>query len=542
VDLVREKARIPELEFMFKHTLTQEAAYNSLLVERRKVFHQKVGEALEELFVDRIEEFLGILAYHFSSANSLEKAGEYLSRAGDKAAADVAFEEAIEYFKHAKEIYTQLDNPVMVGQLETRLGYSHWAIGDRQSSLESLQSALSILETTDKPFELAEVLTEISRIHMVASEYDQALVWGERALELAERHGMQQIIAHALNTIGCAIASKGDMKKGLSKITESLHIALELDLRMDIYRAYFNRGEHFAAAGQYKEAIADYSEFYKYAQSKNDALRQPVGLMQMAQINWICGHWAQALDQISQFNDEFFVGIWNVWAHFYASKMDNDLGQFEKALDRLEKLLDVALRSEEIQTSVPYLGEMARAYGALGRENETNRVIEQYLDLIDGSPYFDELSIAPILFSCRWFAERKTEDSLVKCRESVERLEKALKQAPIPETKASLAEGKGVLALAEGQHAHAVDYFQNAQVNWGSVGRPYDQARALRELGRAQTTVKDVEAAKNNYTRAGELIDSLASQLIDSEIRESFLASELVENIGREKTALEAAS
>nr|NIM93758.1 AAA family ATPase [Anaerolineales bacterium] len=74
LDLVRERARIPELEYMFKHTLTQEAAYNSLLHERRKVFHLKVGEALEELFPDRVEEFSGIMAYHFEAAESNEKA------------------------------------------------------------------------------------------------------------------------------------------------------------------------------------------------------------------------------------------------------------------------------------------------------------------------------------------------------------------------------------------------------------------------------------------------------------------------------------
>ena len=64
-DLVREKSILPELEYMFKHSLTQEAAYNSLLLERRKEFHRRVGEALEGLFADRKEQYLGLLAHHF---------------------------------------------------------------------------------------------------------------------------------------------------------------------------------------------------------------------------------------------------------------------------------------------------------------------------------------------------------------------------------------------------------------------------------------------------------------------------------------------
>ncbi len=68
MDLVREKTCLPELEYIFKHSLTQEAAYNSLLLERRREFHRRVGEALEKLFADRKEQFLGLLAHHFEAA------------------------------------------------------------------------------------------------------------------------------------------------------------------------------------------------------------------------------------------------------------------------------------------------------------------------------------------------------------------------------------------------------------------------------------------------------------------------------------------
>ena len=72
------------------------------------------------------------------------------------------------------------------------------------------------------------------------------------------------------------------------------------------------------------------------------------------------------------------------------------------------------------------------------------------------------------------------------------------------------------------------------------MGRPYDHARALRELGRALASGKDVETAKVCYARAAGILDSLAALLIDNEIRSSFLASELVANIRQEQAALEA--
>jgi class 3 adenylate cyclase/tetratricopeptide (TPR) repeat protein len=106
-DLVRENTRRPELEYIFKHSLTQEAAYNSLLIERRKEFHQKVGEALEKLFADRAEEFYGLLAHHFDAAGERAKAIDYLIKAGDKSRLEDAHEEAIKYYRRAIEMLNQ---------------------------------------------------------------------------------------------------------------------------------------------------------------------------------------------------------------------------------------------------------------------------------------------------------------------------------------------------------------------------------------------------------------------------------------------------
>jgi ABC-type oligopeptide transport system substrate-binding subunit/class 3 adenylate cyclase len=102
-DLVREKAVRPELEYIFKHSLAQEAAYHSLLLERRREFHRRVGEALETLFPDRREEFYGLLAHHFDRAEQVEKAVHYLVAAGDKARMEDALPEAARFYRRAVE-------------------------------------------------------------------------------------------------------------------------------------------------------------------------------------------------------------------------------------------------------------------------------------------------------------------------------------------------------------------------------------------------------------------------------------------------------
>jgi ABC-type oligopeptide transport system substrate-binding subunit len=124
-DLVREKRRRPELEYIFKHSLTQEAAYNSLLIERRKDFHRKVGEALEQLFADRAEEFYGLLAHHFDAAGEHGKAIGYLIKAGDTARQQDASEEAVQHYRRAIELLDQEGDTDRLIRTWLKLGLIH---------------------------------------------------------------------------------------------------------------------------------------------------------------------------------------------------------------------------------------------------------------------------------------------------------------------------------------------------------------------------------------------------------------------------------
>jgi ABC-type oligopeptide transport system substrate-binding subunit/class 3 adenylate cyclase len=100
-EMVREQARLPELEYVFKHELTREAAYNGLLKVERRSFHRQVAMALEELFPDRIDEQVGLLAHHWERAADAEKATAYLLRAGDQARLLYSHEEAIDLYQRA---------------------------------------------------------------------------------------------------------------------------------------------------------------------------------------------------------------------------------------------------------------------------------------------------------------------------------------------------------------------------------------------------------------------------------------------------------
>ncbi|MGO8989968.1 MAG: adenylate/guanylate cyclase domain-containing protein [bacterium] len=107
LEFIYEKRLFPELEYIFKHALTQEVAYNSLLLKRRKEIHEKIGRAIEEIYPDRLEEFYEMLAYHYSKSDDLDKACQYLKLSGNKAMRSCSNFEAYHFYKDAIGILKQ---------------------------------------------------------------------------------------------------------------------------------------------------------------------------------------------------------------------------------------------------------------------------------------------------------------------------------------------------------------------------------------------------------------------------------------------------
>jgi class 3 adenylate cyclase/tetratricopeptide (TPR) repeat protein len=107
LEFIYEKRLFPELEYIFKHALTQEVAYNSLLLKRRKEIHEKIGRAIEEIYPDRLEEFYEMLAYHYSKSDNLDKACQYLKLSGKKAVRSYSNLEAFHFYKDAINMIKQ---------------------------------------------------------------------------------------------------------------------------------------------------------------------------------------------------------------------------------------------------------------------------------------------------------------------------------------------------------------------------------------------------------------------------------------------------
>ena len=124
--------RSPRAEYIFKHALTQEVAYDSLLIERRKLLHERVGQALESMFAEQLDDHLGELARHYSRSDNVIKAVEYLGRAGQQALQRSAHADAIGSLTAATNLLQRLpDGPERV-QRELHLQLGPWRSVNRR--------------------------------------------------------------------------------------------------------------------------------------------------------------------------------------------------------------------------------------------------------------------------------------------------------------------------------------------------------------------------------------------------------------------------
>ncbi len=151
-ELIREKQRLPDLEYMFKHALVQEATYGSILADNRRAIHQRVAQSIEALFPDRLDEFATLLAHHFTCAEDWEKAQAYLFKAGDQAGRMAADTEALEHLRLAEAAYLKARGdklePLQRAALARKVGAALFGTGRYEAAHEQMRQALTHLGVT----------------------------------------------------------------------------------------------------------------------------------------------------------------------------------------------------------------------------------------------------------------------------------------------------------------------------------------------------------------------------------------------------------
>jgi class 3 adenylate cyclase/predicted ATPase len=227
-EFIYEQPAFPELEYVFKHALTQEVAYSSLLLERRKVLHERIGQAIEVLFHSRLEDHYSELAHHYSRSGNTQKAIAYLQLAGQQAVQRSAHVEAISHLTTALELLKTLpDAPERVRQeltLQIALGVPLMAIkGYAAPEVERAYTrARELCQQVGETPQAFPVLGGLWVSFLLRAELQTARELGEQLLRLAQSTKDPQFLLQAHYALGQTLFSQGEFVPAREHLEQGL--------------------------------------------------------------------------------------------------------------------------------------------------------------------------------------------------------------------------------------------------------------------------------------------------------------------------------
>jgi class 3 adenylate cyclase/tetratricopeptide (TPR) repeat protein len=353
-EFVYETALFPDLEYTFKHALTHEVAYSSMLQERRRVVHALIAKAMETLYSGRLTEHVERLSQHAFRGQLWQEAVQYLKQAGDKALARSAIQEAVAYFDQALKALQQLpNNPVNTEQaidLRLELRNALHPLGEFDRVLDILRDAQSLAEGLDDQRRLGRVYGFLAQSFRLRGEYAAAIEVGGRAAVIGQR-----------------------LKDLNIQATANFHLG----------QIHFQLAAHASAAEMHNRNID---------LLQGDLAKQRFGMAGFPVV-FSRGHCAWSLTELGRFSEA--IGMWEeaariaetvkhgysqAFAEYCGGYLYLRKGDIDRALIRLEHGFNLC-KAMNFRQDLPFVSAfLGSAYALGGRLQEATPLLEHAVD------------------------------------------------------------------------------------------------------------------------------------------------------------------
>jgi DNA-binding NarL/FixJ family response regulator len=264
--------------FAFRHALTREAIYTTLLLRERQGLHRSVAEAIERLYAAALEAHMADLSFHYYTGGSWHKALKYSRRAGDQARAFYAQREAVVYYSRSIESARQLDIFIAPDLLIAR-GHAHDISGDFKSALDDFEGARKLAQEQQDGRAEWQTLIEIGSL-WAGHDLQRAGEFYRQAEELARKLNEPKLLAHSLNRIGNWFFITGQTKQALEYHRQALEFFEGeqdeqgmAETRYELGMAMLHHGDQIGSYEEYQHAI----HLYRKLDNKHSLISTLIG-------------------------------------------------------------------------------------------------------------------------------------------------------------------------------------------------------------------------------------------------------------------------
>lgn len=570
-DLLRQVGS-PEVEYLFKHVLTQESAYNTLLVRSRHEIHRLVAQSIEALYPDRLDEYATRLAQHYALTGDTSKTLEYLIRSGNQAARVYANAEAIEQYGRALEIAkgdpaspeTTRELFIKRGRLFELSGNQENALknykeleqlarerNDRASELEAIirratihsaptakfdpivaqdlsNRALELARNLDDRAAEAKILWNLLLLNYFIGETERAVKYGEASLKIARENNLVEQMAFTLNDLANPLLGVGEIERAAQSLLDARDIWRTLDNKPMLSDNLITYSTILYYVGKFDESIAQAEEGYRLSQTINNLWGQSYGLMNKSFPLFELGRWEEC---IAALETSIETGQ---MAGFLVAELGGRslLGVLFAYLGVYDRAIELAERAMVERGG--FSGWGATANGALAliyAEKEDWSKAEEYVRSSYADSRFAQNDPFLTAFAC--FAESEialAHHDAARARGAADKLIALLNTALTPLFYYDALLIIGLAQSIDGQYGEAHQTLSNARVRAEKIGARRALSEIHAALGRVERLRGNSTASKEYYTSARNSLDDLVAH-IPRVYRDSFLNSRRVKKI-----------
>ena len=220
LDLIRARALHPDLEYFFKHAMTQEVVYNGLLKKERRDIHERVGLVMEQIFHERLPELYETLAFHFKQGHSVPKAIAYLMKSGEKSLERYSVEEAHQFYQQAFEILaaktekSKEEEAILIDLLNS-WGYVYYYLGDFKEFTALFAANRDLAESLGDDERLGMFYVWIGIADSMSGRAEDGYEYLIKAKNLGQKCGNRKIEGYACTWLSWNCADLGLYDEGL---------------------------------------------------------------------------------------------------------------------------------------------------------------------------------------------------------------------------------------------------------------------------------------------------------------------------------------
>jgi tetratricopeptide (TPR) repeat protein len=418
LEFLYERSGSEGLLYIFKHALTQDVAYESLLTTRRRALHAAAGRALEAQYAERLEEVYDRLAYHYARTDEADKAVAYLSRFAEKAARSYAhmealtalqdalshverlpggpydrlvleltlrqahslwflgrFAETLDILLRQREHLERLQDPVLAGPYNFWLSHTYCYLGDQEQTAQSAQRAITEAMRCGDDATMGKTYYVLARSGFWSGQYVQGIEHGRQAVAFLERTAERWWLGQALWAVGATYYYMGEFDSALEAESRARAIgeAIE-DPRLQTYVAW-TTGWFEATRGDWEAGI---QACQRGLERSPDPLNTAIALgflgyayLEKGDTSQAIPRLEQAAQQLGQFRFRQLHGLFTIFLS-EARFVRGDLG----------KARDLALQGLEIAREVKFwfgIGWIERILGRIAQASSASAEAETHL-------------------------------------------------------------------------------------------------------------------------------------------------------------------